>query len=173
MNVEEEREIPLPDNSPMAQIKRRWAAMAPQERRMVAIALAAVSLLVLWMLAVQPALRTLREAPKKMDALDAQMQRMQRMAADARELRAAPPVGVAQSSQALQSATERLANRAQLSVQGDRAVLTINTGLTSEQLRSWLAEARSAARARPVEMRLTRGGEGYTGSITVALGGGA
>jgi general secretion pathway protein M len=48
-------------------------------------------------------------------------------------------------------------------------VLTLN-GVSGEQLRSWLAEARSGARARPVEAQLSRGPQGYTGTLVVSLG---
>ena len=44
-------------------------------------------------------------------------------------------------------------------------------GVSTSQLRDWLAEARSGARARPVEARLARAAEGYSGTIVVALGG--
>ena len=64
----------------------------------------------------------------------------------------------------------RLGPHGRLVVQGDRAVLDV-TGASSAELRSWLAEARSGARARPVEARLTRGAGGYSGSIVVSIGG--
>ena len=57
-----------------------------------------------------------------------------------------------------------------LSLQGERAVLTLN-GASTSQLRAWLAEVRSGARARPVEANLTRGAEGYSGTVVVALPG--
>jgi general secretion pathway protein M len=44
------------------------------------------------------------------------------------------------------------------------------SGVTGDALRSWLGEARSAARARPIDAQLQRGAEGYTGSIVVGLG---
>jgi len=56
-------------------------------------------------------------------------------------------------------------------IQGERATLTLNTGVNPEALRAWLNEARSGARARPVEAQLQRGPLGYTGTIGVALGG--
>ncbi|HMR70186.1 MAG TPA: hypothetical protein PKA84_08115, partial [Rubrivivax sp.] len=41
-----------------------------------------------------------------------------------------------------------------------------------EALRRWLAEVRRGARAQPVELRLTRDGQGWRGSVVLALGGG-
>jgi len=81
-------------------------------------------------------------------------------------------VNPAQAMTALKAASGRLGDKAKLSVQGERAVLTL-TGVGTEQLRGWLAEARSGARARPVEASLTRGPVGYSGSIVVAIGGAA
>ncbi len=40
-----------------------------------------------------------------------------------------------------------------------------------EELRAWLGETRSAARARAVEAQMLKAGTGYSGSITVVLGG--
>lgn len=154
-----------------APLRARWLAMAPRERRLVAIAGGVVLLALVWLLFLQPAWRTVREAPPKLDQLDAQLQHMQRLAAEGRELRNATPVPVAQAAEALKAATDRLGERAKLSVQGERAVLTVN-GLNGEQLRGWLAEARAGARARPVEAQLARGPQGYNGTLVVAIGGG-
>ena len=75
----------------------------------------------------------------------------------------------AQSQAALKATTERLGDKGRLSLQGDRAVLTL-TNASSGQLRDWLSEARSGARARPVEANLSRAPQGYSGSLIVALG---
>jgi general secretion pathway protein M len=152
-----------------APLRARWQAMAARERRLLAIGGTVLGVFVLWLLLVQPALRTVRQAPAKLDALDAQLQDMQRLAAEGRELRSATPLSAAQSAIALKTATERLGERARLSVQGDRAVLTLN-GISGEQLRAWLADARSGARARPVEAQLNRVGQGYNGTLVLTLG---
>jgi general secretion pathway protein M len=95
---------------------------------------------------------------------------MQRLAAESAELRATPPVNPEQAQAALKAATERLGDKAKISLQGDRAVLTLN-GAGTEALRGWLAEARSGARARPLEANLMRSGSGYSGTLVVAVGG--
>ncbi|HEX6363118.1 MAG TPA: type II secretion system protein M, partial [Albitalea sp.] len=61
---------------------------------------------------------------------------------------------------------------ATIAFQGDRATLTLS-GVSGEALREWLGEARSAARARPVDVQLTRTGSGYAGLVVVTLGAGA
>lgn len=148
----------------------RWKAMAPRERTGVTVAAVVVAALLLWLVAIAPALRTAREAPAQLDRLDAQLLGMQRLAAEARDLKAGPPIGAAQASAALKSATERLGDRARLAMLGDRATLTL-TGVSGDGLRQWLAEARSGARARPVEAQLTRAPQGFTGTVVVTLPG--
>jgi|APIni6443716594_1056825.scaffolds.fasta_scaffold918315_1 general secretion pathway protein M len=154
----------------LAPARAWWAALPVRERRLVGAAAAVVVAFLAWVLAVQPALRTLREAPAQLETLDAQLQTMQRLAGEARELRTASPLGAAQSSVALKAASDRLGDKARLSVQGERAVLTLN-GVGSEALRNWLAEVRSGARARPIEAQLSRGPQGFTGTLTLAIGG--
>jgi general secretion pathway protein M len=152
------------------QLIARWQALAPRERRLLALGGGVVALFILWLLFIAPAWHTVREAPAKLDHLDAQLQQMQRLAAEGRELHNTPPTSAAQSAIVLKAATDRLGERAKLSVQGDRAVLTINN-TSGEQLRGWLADARSGAHARPIEAHLNRGPQGYNGTLVVSLGG--
>jgi general secretion pathway protein M len=151
-------------------LRTRWYALAARERRLLLLAASVVLLFLLWVLAVQPAWRTLATAPAELDVLDAQLQSMQRLAGEAATLRATPPVNLAQATEALQAATARLGDKGKLTMQGDRAVLTL-TGAGTRALSDWLVEARSGARARPVEATLTRTGNGYNGSLVVAIGG--
>ncbi len=148
-----------------------WQARTPRERQAVAVVAVVVGLFFVWSLLVQPALRTVTEAPLVLDRLDAQYQQMQRIATESNGLRAAPRVAPAQAVAALKAATDRLGERGKLVIQGERATLTLNTGVNPEALRAWLNEARNGARARPVEAQLQRGPLGYTGTIGVALGG--
>lgn len=148
--------------------RARWRALAPRERRGLGIAAWVVGAFLLWALAIGPAWRTVRAAPAQLDQLDAQLQGMQRQANEARELRAIAPLGASQAAAALRASSEALGSAGRLQVVGDRATLTL-TGINGTQLRDWLAEARSAARARPLEANLTRGPQGYSGSIVVAL----
>lgn len=151
-----------------AQLAARWAAMARRERLMVRIAASVVLIGLGWMVLVQPALRTLRELPPRIEAVDAELQQMQRLAAESRELRSLPTVRPEQASAALQAATDRLGANAKLALQGERAVLSLN-GVPGNALVAWLGEARSAARARPDEAQLSRGPSGYTGTVAVTL----
>ncbi len=151
-------------------LKQRWLALKDSERSALRLLGGAAFIMLAWLIAVQPALRTLREAPAQIDAVEVQLQDMQALAQEARELRTLPPVPAAQAAQALQAASEHLGTGARLTITGERAVLTL-TGISSEALQAWLGEARSAARARPVEAQLQRGPKGFTGSIVLALSG--
>lgn len=151
-------------------LRDRWSGLQERERYLVGAAVLLVSIALIWLLAVKPALEQLRQASARLNALDAQTQAMQRLAAEVRDLRAAPQVKPAQSQAALRAASDRLAPKAKLSVQGERAVLTVD-GVDGDSLRAWLSEVRSGARARPVEAQLSRGANGYSGTITLTLGG--
>lgn len=153
-----------------APVRARWRALGARERQASTIAAWALGLFLLWAVAIAPAWRTTRAAPAQLDLLDAQLQRMQRQANEARELRAVAPLAGGQAAAALREATGELGSAGRLLVSGDRATLTL-TGANGTQLRDWLAEARSAARARPLEANLQRGPQGYSGSIVVALPG--
>jgi general secretion pathway protein M len=154
----------------LAPLRARWQGMALRERRMVLLAGSVLLAFVIWLLAVQPALRTLNTAPAQLDALDTQLQTMQRSANEAAQLRATPPVNAAQAQAALKTATDRLGDKGKLALQGDRAVVTlkdVGTGALTE----WLTEARTGARARPVEATLSKSAAGYSGSVVLAIGG--
>lgn len=162
---------PLPQAlAGLAPLQAKWQALPAREKQLLMLAAAALALFLTWLLAVQPALRTLASAPAQRAALDLQWQAMQKRAAEAAELRGATPMSPEQSLAALKAATERLGEKARMSVQGDRVVLTLSNVGTAE-LRDWLAEARSGARARPVEATLSRAAQGYSGTLIVALGG--
>ena len=131
------------------QARNWWHARTPRERQAVIVVALVIGLFVVWSLLVQPALRTTREAPAQLDLLEAQYQQMQRIANEATTLRGATRVSPTQAAAALKAATDRLGTNARLTVQGDRATLTLTSGVSAEALRAWLNEARSGARARP------------------------
>ncbi len=154
----------------LAPLQARWSALAVREKRLLLLAGAALALFAVWWMGVQPALRTLAATPAQRAALDLQWQTMQKRAAEVATLRGATPMSSEQSLAALKAATDRLGEKARMSVQGDRVVLTL-TEVGTAELRDWLAEARSGARARPVEATLSRAARGYSGTLVVALGG--
>ena len=159
--------------APLAGLARQaaiwWQARVRRERQALILVAAVLLTFVVWTSLVQPAWRTLREAPAQLDLLDAEAQQLQRTAAESQRLRGTVPVPATQAALALKSATDRLGDRGRLSQRGDRATLTL-TNVGPEALRAWLTEARSGARARPIEAQLQRAGDGYSGTLSVSIG---
>jgi general secretion pathway protein M len=151
------------------QVRSRWSALDERERSLVRFAGVLVLLALLWWVGLQPALRTLRDTPQRLAEVSTQLQHMRRLAQEARDLREAPTVAAAQAARALQAAAERLGPAARLNLQGQRATLVVQ-GLPGDVLWAWLGEARNAARARPVDVQLTRSGNGYNGTVVLVLG---
>lgn len=148
-----------------------WRQLAPRERTLVLVGGSALALLLLWQLGIAPAWRTLASTPAQLESLEQQLQRMGKLASETQTLRALPALPAAQAAPALEAAADRLGERATLSLQGDRGVLTLQ-GLSGAELRTLLAEARSGARARAIEAQLTRGPQGYNGTLILVIGGG-
>ena len=146
-----------------------WRARAPRERVALAIAAAALIVLIVWALLVAPALATLRGAPHQLESLEIQLQQMRAMAAEVRELRNMTPVAAAQAGLAIKTAAERHGDKVRLSLQADRALMTL-VNISPEQLRALLVEMRSAARARPIEAQLNRVPAGYSGTLVFNVG---
>lgn len=149
-----------------------WRVRTGRERQLVMLVGGVLLALVVWSLLVQPALRISREAPVQIDRLDAQLQQMQRIAMESTGLRSAARISQGQATQALKSATDRLGEHGKLVVLGDRVTLTL-VDADPEALRAWLNEARSGARARPVEAQLQRSPAGYSGTMSLTLEGAA
>lgn len=146
-----------------------WRARSPRDRAAIVVMAAVLGAFLLWTLGIAPAWRTLQAAPAQIEALDAQLLQMRTMAAEVRELRNASPIAAAQAGVAMKAAAERHGDKVRLTLQADRALVTFS-GASPEQVRALLVEARSAARARPVEAQLTRGATGFNGTLVLSLG---
>jgi len=150
------------------EFNQRWVRMQPRERVLVCVGAGAVGLLLLWYVGLSSAWTTWKTVPAQKRALELDWLQMQRLANEARDLKTQPPVNAAQAAEALKSATDRLGATGKLSQIGDRATLNV-TGVSPEALRTWLAEVRSGARARPVDMTVNRSEGGLSGQVVVTL----
>ena len=150
-------------------MRARYAKLDARERQMVIVIGGALAFLIVWLVLVRPAWTTLDEAPVLRAQADAQLLQMQAISSEARQLRALPPVPQSVAEQVLKSATDDLGGKAKFAMQGDHGTLSV-TGINGEDLRTWLLKARGGARARPIEASLTRAGEGYNGTLVVAVG---
>lgn len=140
----------------MNAIKLWWTSLGAREQRLVSIAGGLVGLALLWIVAVSPALTTLRTASKEHAAADAQLQSMKLQAEQATALRAQRALGYDESLRNLESSVKQtLGTGATLSVNDTRASLAIK-GVSADALSLWLGQARINARVVPSEARLQR-----------------
>lgn len=146
-----------------------WRGRSRRDRTAIVIMSTVLGAFLLWTLGVAPAWRTLQTAPAQIEMLDGQLLQMRTMAAEVRELRNTTPIAAAQAGVAMKAAAERHGDKVRLTLQADRALVTF-IGASPEQVRALLVEARSAARARPVEAQLTRGPTGFNGTLVLSLG---
>ncbi len=153
----------------LAPLQAKWQALAVRERQMLMGLAWALGLVMLFMVAVRPAWRTLQKTPYEISAVSAVLDDMRSQAEEVKTMRALPSVSPVQAQAALQGATDRLGAGAQLRVQTDRAVVTL-TKVPGAPLAQWLAEVRSSARVRPSEANLTQISPGiYSGTVTMTL----
>ncbi|HEX6722024.1 MAG TPA: type II secretion system protein GspM [Burkholderiaceae bacterium] len=147
-----------------------WRARPPRDRLALSVMALVLGIFLVWVVLVAPAISTLRSAPAQLEALDVQLLQMRGMAAEVHDLRNATPVPAAQAGLAIKAAAERQGDKVRLSLQNERALLTLQNA-SPEQVRALLVEARNAARARPIEAQLTRGPTGFSGTLVLSLGG--
>ena len=73
----------MSDNTTSRNWRRALERIPPAKRHALLAAIAALVLVLLWVLAISPALDTLRKAPAQRAALQGQAQQMQQLAAEA------------------------------------------------------------------------------------------
>ena len=83
----------------------KWAAMPARERQLMTAAAWLAGLVLLVMLGIRPALKTLQETPKQLLEVNAQLEQMRSQAQEAQFLRQRPPVPRVQAEAALKAAT--------------------------------------------------------------------
>ncbi|MBG9389353.1 type II secretion system protein GspM [Caenimonas aquaedulcis] len=151
-------------------LKARWAGLRPREQALVAGAVVLVGLAIVWMLALAPAIKTLRTSEVQRRTLDAQLQRMQGLQAQAQALQSQPKQGFEEAMRLLEaSVRERLGTTARMVATGDRVTLTL-AGAAPDALAQWLTQARVNARALPGEAHLTRNASGkWDGTLVLTL----
>lgn len=153
-----------------ALLRARWDTLASREKVLVGGAAAVVALALLWLVAVAPALATLRTAESQHRAADAQLQRMRGLQTQAQSLQAQPKQNPEEALRQLElSARQRLGTTARMVIAGDRVTLTL-TGTAPDALAQWLTQARVNARVLPGEARLNRNSGGlWEGTLVLNL----
>lgn len=153
-----------------ALLRARWEGLAPREKALVGGAVALLAIVLVWLIAIGPALATLRTAEEQHRALDAQLQRMRGLQAQAQTLQSQPKQGHEEALRLLElSVRQRLGTSARLVIAGERATITL-TGTPPDALAQWLTQARVNARALPGEARIQRNAGGlWEGTLVLTL----
>lgn len=150
-------------------IGQLWQRTSRREQRLLVLAGTVLLLGLLWWLGIAPAWRTLRAAPAQHLALDVQLQQMKQLQAQAKDLREQPALNADDARQALAQALELMGTGAQLTVQADRATVTLKQ-VAPTTLAQLLADARQNARLKPIEAHLKRNALGsWDGTLVFQL----
>lgn len=151
-------------------LARKWAQLAPREQHLVAGAAGLVAAAVVWWLLLAPALTVVRSAEAQHRDLATQLQRMQGLRAQAVALQSQPRQTADEAGRLLEATVrERLGTNARMTIAGERVTVAL-TGASPEALGHWLIQARTNARALPVEARLARNAAGqWDGTLVLAL----
>ncbi|MGA8514811.1 MAG: type II secretion system protein GspM [Burkholderiaceae bacterium] len=140
----------------MNALKHWWNGLAAREQSMLSVAAVVIGLALLWLVAMAPALQTLRTAQAQHAQVDAQLQSMQALAAQAKVLRTQRSLSNEESQRNLESSVKQtFGANASLAVNDGRANLTLK-GVNPDALALWLSQARINARVVPSEARLLR-----------------
>ena len=146
-----------------------WRQLKINERRMILVAFWVIMAALLWLFAIAPALKILKDAPEQHRALDAKLQSMRALNIEAKTLQSQPKLGLDEAQKALQSSvSQRFGSAAQLNLSGERATLTLKNA-NPQELAQWLTQARVNARALPGEAKLNKIGDGWDGTLVLNL----
>ncbi len=147
-----------------------WAGRSTRERGLLGLAAFALAALLIWSLALAPALKTLATAPAALEQLDARIAAMQLMASEAALLkqRSAPARGGDAVRQLEASVPQRLGPGAGFSSSADRITVTLQAA-QPEPLAQWLVQARESAGAVAEQASLRQGANGWEGRLVLRL----
>ena len=151
-------------------LKARWEGLRPREQAMVAVAALVAGATLVWLVALGPALATLRSAEVQRRGLDAQLQQMRGLQAQAKALQSQPKQGYDEALRLLElSVRQRLGTMARMVIAGERVTVTL-AGTAPDALAQWLTQARVNARALPGEAHLSRNPGGlWEGTLVLTL----
>jgi general secretion pathway protein M len=154
----------------LSMLRERWQALGAREKIWVAGAVALIAAVLIWLIALAPALGTLRSAEVQQRALDTELQQMRSLQAQAQLLQSQPKQNREDAARSLEaSVRERLGTAGRTLVAGDRVTVTL-AGAAPDALAQWLTQARVNARALPSEAHLNRNTAGlWEGTLVLTL----
>ncbi len=153
-------------------LTQRWQALQAREQTLILLAAGLVMAALLWIGAIAPALAVLKTADAQHAKLDAQLQNMQAMQAQAKAMQSQPKINTMDASRALEaSVKQKLGTAAQVSVVGSQATVNLKA-VPAAALADWLTQARTSARAVPIQAALRRSStepSTWDGSLVLSL----
>jgi general secretion pathway protein M len=150
-------------------LKKWWGGLAAREHSLLTLAAAVVGLALLWLVAIAPAVQTLRASEAQHAQVDAQLQSMQALAAQAKLLRTQRLLTNEESQRNLENSVKQtLGASATLSVNDARASLTLKAA-HPDALALWLSQSRINARVVPSEARLLRSASPSASAASAAI----
>jgi general secretion pathway protein M len=165
---------PASTHTRMAWLGTLWQGLPQRQRQWATAGLLILAAALLWWIALQPALTTLRTASAQRQALDLQLHAMRQLQAEATAMRATnQPLPALRRDEAQQALTEavrqHLGESARLAPGPKDTTLTLE-GVSGQALAQWLAQARIEARTLPTQAHLERQAGGtWKGQMTLAL----
>lgn len=146
-----------------------WAERPAKEKWAMQLAALAVAAALVWVIALAPAVRTLKTYEANRIKLDADLQNMQSLQAQAQALQALPRLPQATATQALRDAVQKaFGKNADITVYGASATITLRE-VAPDTLAQWLTSARTEAHSAPVQAHLTNATAGWSGTVQMAL----
>ena len=122
----------------------------------------------LFLLAIRPALQILEATRNQAPELQAQWSQLLRMQAQAKTLQALPNPARVDAKAALDAALPNLGPDARSVVAGERATVTFKN-VTPDAFALWLSKVREEARASAVEVHIRRNANAWSGSVLLQL----
>ena len=151
-------------------VRTRWEALSARERRSLTLLLALLGIIMFWLIAISPALNTLRDSAQRRTQLAQQQSRMLALQAQAQALTTRTPLSRDAALRSLQGLTSSA--QIQLTPQGDRVTAQLKA-VPATTLANWLTQARTQAQVLPIEAHLTRGNASdkvvWDGSLVLRL----
>ncbi|HYW58394.1 MAG TPA: type II secretion system protein GspM [Polaromonas sp.] len=159
-------------NASSARVRGVWRGLAKRDQTILGLGLASAIAMIVILLGIIPAARTLHSASTRQAQVDKVLLHMQVLQARAQALQTQPRLNRDEALQALQASLPLLGDNVQMAVNDQRATVTV-LAARPDALAQWLVHARVNARAIPLEARLIRSRTGieatWDGTLVLTL----
>lgn len=151
-------------------LRARWNALSSREQRSLTLLLGLLGVILFWLVAIAPAMNTLRDSAQRRTQLAQQQSHMLALQTQAQALTTRTALSRDAALRSLQGLTP--GPQIQLTPQGDRVTAQLKA-VPAATLANWLTQARTQAQVLPVEAHLTRVNAGdkmvWDGSLVLNL----